>query len=788
MTQIAVVDLMDDCSQSSVERERKVECKEKKPITTPQNLPKRKLVKKAPTTTGKRALQPIEETKADTQPRVIASNIQTTLKKRTSKLKDPPSSQLRIDNFFKSSSPLGKEEELFLTTQGSIISKTSQKVDGIRNKKMKGRKRLFKEGNECTSTTVSTQIGFSDMMSTSKRTNFKRSTSTNATRSSNKRPKRKAKPNSPEELINLCSDEEELVYVAASVVTNKEFSVSSERNKSDKKERFPDPSVVSIPMQEMSSKNAQGDSKEGLIYHIDSNSSSCSTNNVWLRAKENTLYPKLNNNNLHLKTEENVILANKKQASSKALVENSIVESGQAKVKQEPELLVASSSISKQTKETINNFQLSNGNACAIQISSTEKPSTSKSKRVKKLRVCPPYKKIAGTTFAVDAFQYGQISGITHYFLTHFHADHYQGLTRKFDMPLYVSPITANLVRAIISVENKCINEIELNNSVTINDVEVTAIDANHCPGAVMFIFKLSTGRCIVHTGDFRASPDMESEPIFWNNYIDTIYLDTTYIAHKHNFASQYDSIDRAKRIIREFHEKRPTTRVLYVCGSYVIGKERFWTNLAQEFNLKVWTEKNRLKALQAMDLEEVRGMLCDDPHKAEMHVISIAKVTYQSLVDYFRSFKTQYDAVLAFRPSGWEKISKPQLRGEINIVGIEYSEHSSNAELERFVTYLKPREVISTVPVMQGNPCITPEIPEKWYKYVILKSMQRNFQPSITSFLRKRPRQLVQNASTKRTSNCVTPTKSPDYMRNELSQLSLRAMATSIEVQRDNK
>lgn len=120
--------------------------------------------------------------------------------------------------------------------------------------------------------------------------------------------------------------------------------------------------------------------------------------------------------------------------------------------------------------------------------------------------------------------------------------------------------------------------------------------------------------------------------------------------------------------------------------------------------------------------------------------------------------------------------------------MGIEYSEHSSNAELERFVTYLKPREVISTVPVMQGNPCITPEIPEKWYKYVILKSMQRNFQPSITSFLRKRPRQLVQNASTKRTSNCVTPTKSPDYMRNELSQLSLRAMATSIEVQRDNK
>jgi DNA cross-link repair 1A protein len=65
-----------------------------------------------------------------------------------------------------------------------------------------------------------------------------------------------------------------------------------------------------------------------------------------------------------------------------------------------------------------------------------------RSKRQKKSVVCPPYKIIAGTTFAVDAFQFGKIEGVSHYFLTHFHADHYMGLKRSFDMPLILSEVT----------------------------------------------------------------------------------------------------------------------------------------------------------------------------------------------------------------------------------------------------------------------------------------------------------------------------------------------------------
>ncbi|XP_037730694.1 DNA cross-link repair 1A protein [Drosophila subpulchrella] len=358
-------------------------------------------------------------------------------------------------------------------------------------------------------------------------------------------------------------------------------------------------------------------------------------------------------------------------------------------------------------------------------------------RKQKKPKPCPPYKIVEGTSFCVDGFQFGEVDGVTHYFLTHYHADHYIGLTKKFCYPLFMSPTTARLVRTFIKVNEVCIHEIDVDQTLVVEGVQVTALEANHCPGALMFFFKLSSGECILHTGDFRASAEMESLPIFWNHAnIDLLYLDTTYMNKNYDFCHQTESVDRAIDLVRAFIEKNPAKRILMVCGSYVIGKEKIWLALANEFSLRVWTEPNRSMAAKCLQLPDLEAVLTDDPRKANLHVITMGKISYPSLVEYFSQFEDQFDMLLGIRPSGWEKNSKPSYGKRISTIGIEYSEHSSYKELERFVRFLKPKRVISTVPVGRDL-FVTGKVPTQWYKYEGRASMlSTGYQPSISTFL----------------------------------------------------
>ncbi|XP_013385762.1 DNA cross-link repair protein SNM1-like [Lingula anatina] len=323
---------------------------------------------------------------------------------------------------------------------------------------------------------------------------------------------------------------------------------------------------------------------------------------------------------------------------------------------------------------------------------------------------CPFYKKIPGTSFTVDAFCYGVVPGCSAYFLSHFHFDHYRGLSKHFKQPIYCSQVTSNLVKKQIRVEDKYLISLPTDRPCHVHGVQVTLMEANHCPGAVLFFFELPNGRAILHTGDFRADPSMVEHPALKGRKIHQLYLDTTYCDPSYAFPPQQDVVSFAVSLAGKHICEHPNS--LIVCGTYTIGKERIFIAIAEAIQSRVCVTREKYRILQCLDDNKLDGMLTTKWTEAKVHVLPMGKLKLDTLQEHLRSFKGQFDNILALEPTGWTHSGKtlslnnikPKVKKKgITIYGVPYSEHSSYTELKNFVQALQPDQILPTV--NNGNP-----------------------------------------------------------------------------------
>ncbi|XP_004631601.1 LOW QUALITY PROTEIN: DNA cross-link repair 1A protein [Octodon degus] len=320
-------------------------------------------------------------------------------------------------------------------------------------------------------------------------------------------------------------------------------------------------------------------------------------------------------------------------------------------------------------------------------------------------RTCPFYKKIPGTGFAVDAFQYGEVEGCSAYFLTQFHSDHYAGLSRNFTFPVYCSEITGSLLKSKLHVQEQYIHTLPMDTERVVDGVRVVLLDANHCPGAAMILCYLPNGTVVLHTGDLQADPSMARSRLAGQK-VHVLYLDTTYCSPEYTFPSQQEVIQFAINTAFEAVTQNP--RALVVCGTYCIGKEKVFLAIADVLGSKVGMSEEKYKTLRCLNISEINSLITTDMYNSLVHLLPMMQINFKSLQSHLKKYSGKYDQILAFRPTGWTHSNKlmsiadvtPQTKGNISIYGIPYSEHSSFLEMKHFVQWLKPQKIIPTVNV----------------------------------------------------------------------------------------
>ncbi|KKF97497.1 DNA cross-link repair protein pso2/snm1 [Ceratocystis platani] len=185
-----------------------------------------------------------------------------------------------------------------------------------------------------------------------------------------------------------------------------------------------------------------------------------------------------------------------------------------------------------------------------------------------------------------------------------------------------------------------------------------------------------------------------------------------------------------------------PDKKLLVICGTYSIGKERVCVGIAKAMKTKIFAPSRKLAICKLLDDPTLTALLTSDPLAAQVHLQSLGEIRADVIEEYRRNYGTRFSRVIAFRPSGWtyhppavcsdgsrapppnsqpgqvpttqllhgaywrarfNKSDVTAVRGATKTamcLGVPYSEHSSFRELALFVMSLNIERVVPTVNV----------------------------------------------------------------------------------------
>ncbi|KAF3954634.1 hypothetical protein ACB098_04G042700 [Castanea mollissima] len=326
-----------------------------------------------------------------------------------------------------------------------------------------------------------------------------------------------------------------------------------------------------------------------------------------------------------------------------------------------------------------------------------------------------------GLPFSVDTWT-SSSKRKRHHFLTHAHKDHSFGISSHFAFPIYSTLLTKSLVlQHYPQLDDSLFVGIEIGQSVVVDDPDgaftVTAFDANHCPGAVMFLFEGNFGN-ILHTGDCRLTAEcVQSLPKKFVGkkgkvprcQLDYVFLDCTFGKFHQNLPSKHSAIQQVINCIW----KHPDAPVVYLTCD-LLGQEEILANVSQTFGSKIYVDKaSNPECFQALTLT-FPDIISEDSSSRFQVLDGFPKLYERAKAKLLEAQAHCQPAPLIIRPSAqWyaceEEFSENKsqrklrmneaVRDQFGVWHVCYSIHSSKEELEWTLQLLVPKWVVSTTP-----------------------------------------------------------------------------------------
>lgn len=281
---------------------------------------------------------------------------------------------------------------------------------------------------------------------------------------------------------------------------------------------------------------------------------------------------------------------------------------------------------------------------------------------------------IPGTRLRIDQFR----PGAELYALTHFHQDHMAGLKRGWDLgPLVSSPLTARLLQDLYRIRPSLLRTVSAGESINLatrnGPISLSAYDANHCPGSVMFLVQSGSHRSFV-TGDFRLNDPIRKLASDLPE-VDLLFYDDTYDDPRYDFPSQEASIEAVLEVIREAPRRKTFV------GIYNMGKNRILEAIFREFGRPFCVKAEQARIYQLIDQGR---LVTTDKRGTNFRAYALGYLSR-----YFLGEGQPGHDYTVILPTGWSVQRREKRPGYHHI---PYSEHCSFSELQEFLGLVKAK------------------------------------------------------------------------------------------------